>query len=132
MAFELSLPTGIKVVYVAGPFRSKNADGSPNAMGVQRNVMRAAEAALLIWKAGHVALCPHLNTIYFNGADGIPDQTWLVGDHELVRRSDAVYAIEGWKDSAGALREVQLAQELRIPVLTTKKGLMRWFARLKR
>ena len=100
-----------KVVYIAGPYRSK--DG---IWYIKENIRKAELAALEVWNFGGVALCPHKNTAFFDGAVGIPDETWLQGDLELLSRCDAVYAIEGWERSAGARAEVECAQELEMPV----------------
>lgn len=128
---EPSLPVaGKKVIYIAGPYRAKIADGlRDDAMQVQRNVMSAMEKALDVWAAGHAALCPHANTMFFQNAKGIDDDIWLVGDLELVRRCDAVYVTDDWKRSTGARGEVEYARALNIPVLLTKGALLEWLAK---
>lgn len=128
MAHEVSLPTGIKVVYIAGRFRATNANGTQDMMQVQRNIMKAMDASLEVWKRGHAALCPHSNTMFFTGADGCDDHVWLTGDIELMRRCDAVWAIEGWEQSFGAKQEVEIAKALGIPVFTSLKQVEKWLS----
>ena len=41
----------------------------------------------------------------------------MEGYLELLRRCDAVYGLEGWEESSGAVSEVNLARELGMPVL---------------
>lgn len=98
----------MKVIYVAGPFRG------PNAWEIECNIRRAETLALEIWRLGAVALCPHTNTRFFQGA--APDNVWLDGDLELLCRCDAIALVDGWENSSGARKEVKLARELNIPV----------------
>lgn len=98
-----------KVVYVAGPFRG------PNHWAIHKNIRRAEEIAFDIWRVGAVALCPHLNTIHFQ--DALPDDAWLTGDLELLRRCDAVVMVPGWEYSQGAQAERKYAKEHNIPVI---------------
>lgn len=98
----------LKLVYVAGPFRA------PDQWKQFQNIRRAETLAFEVWKLGAVAICPHLNTMHFQGA--LPDEVWLDGDLEIVRRCDALIMVEGWPRSKGTLKEKELAHELGIPV----------------
>lgn len=119
----------MKIVYIAGPFRSSNPDGKSNAWGVQQNVMRAMARALEVWRRGHAAVCPHSNTMFFQDADGCVDAVWLDGDIEILRRCDAVLTVEGWRQSKGATKEVELAKRWGKPVLETVDELERYLER---
>jgi hypothetical protein len=94
------------VIYIAGPFRSKK--NTIDQWEQTQNIRRAEALALEVWRAGHIAICPHLNTLHFQGC--LPDEVWLEGDLEIVRRCDAVLLTEGWRNSAGARREVEEAR----------------------
>lgn len=96
------------VVYIAGPFRA------PDAWQREQNIRRAEELALRVWRLGAVALCPHMNTRHFDGA--APDDVFLQGDLELLRRCDAVVCTVDWVLSTGARVEVDEAHRLGIPV----------------
>lgn len=96
------------VVYIAGPFRG------PSAWAIEQNIRRAEALALEVWAAGLVALCPHTNTRFFQGA--LPDEVWLQGDLELLRRCDAVLLVEGWEQSVGAQAEKTAAEARGIPI----------------
>lgn len=109
----------MKVVYVAGPFRAINPDGTPDMMRVQDNIMRAMWLSLEVWKRGHAAICPHANTMFFTGAAGCADSVWLDGDLELIRRCDAILMTPDWRKSSGACTEHSLAQQLNLPILYT-------------
>ena len=102
------LPAVVPVVYVAGPYRA----ATPRR--VLANIWRAQEAALAIWCMGGVAICPHSNCFLFDGE--APDDVWLKGDLELLRRSDALLLSEGWEASGGAQAEKTLAEALGLPV----------------
>lgn len=98
-----------KLIYVAGPFRGKN------NWDIECNVRRAEELALKVWQTpGFAALCPHTNTRFFQGA--APDDVWLEGTLEMLRRCDGVVLTEFWERSSGARTEVREAINLGIPV----------------
>lgn len=92
-----------KVIYIAGPFRAAN------QWEQEQNIRRAEELSLRVWRVGGVALCPHLNTRFFSGA--LPDEVWLEGDLELLRRCDAILMVQGWELSFGAVQERAFALE---------------------
>lgn len=89
------------LVYIAGPYRA------PTESGVFENIMRARQAAIEVWRAGGTALCPHLNTAFFGGL--MPDEVWLEGDLEMLRRCDGIMMLPGWPGSAGASKERSFA-----------------------
>lgn len=94
----------MKVVYVAGPYRAAT------PFQIQKNIREAAEIALKYWKLGFAVICPHTNTALFDGE--APDEVWLTGDLELIRRCDVVVMTPRWKASVGAIAEHSLAEEL--------------------
>lgn len=93
-----------KVIYVAGPFRAQS------EWGLVQNIRHAEEVSLKLWSDGWVVLTPHKNTQNFQGA--LPDKVWLDGCLELLRRCDAIYMLKGFRQSAGAMMEYNLAQKL--------------------
>ena len=118
----------MKVIYVAGPFRASNPDGTQDMFRVQENIMRAMKLSLEVWKRGHAAVCPHSNTMFFTGAAGCADEVWLTGDIEILKRCDALLATDDWTRSRGAIAEVQYAFANGIPVLRTVDQLTDWLA----
>ncbi len=105
----------IKVVYVAGPFRADT------QWGIMQNVRKAEDAALMLWKAGYIALCPHAMTQ--NYQNECPDGVWLEGCIELLRRCDAIYLVEGWQNSEGSGEELKIAKELGLAIMGNAKSL---------
>lgn len=99
----------MKLVYVAGPYRS------PTAWGVEQNIHAAMSAAAQVWAAGLAAVCPHANAARMEGVT--TDENFLAGTLEMLRRCDAVLVIEGWQYSEGARGEVDEAVRLGLPVL---------------
>lgn len=98
----------MKVIYIAGPFRGRS------HWEECRNIRDAESLALRVWRLGHAALCPHLNTANFSGV--CPDEVWLKGDLEMLRRCDAILMTDTWMQSAGATAERERARKLGIPV----------------
>ncbi len=95
----------MKVIYVAGPYRSKC------EWQLEGFLRHAEDASLRLWKEGWAVICPHKNTAHFGGALGMPSSTWLNGDLEIVGRCDAIMMLKGWESSEGAKRELEVAIE---------------------
>ena len=108
----------MKVVYLAGPFRAAN------SWDMEQNIRRAETLALEVWRAGMACICPHANTRFYQGA--APDEVWLNGDLELVRRCDAMLLTPDWIRSTGASAEKAFAEQNGIPVFTTLAELIAW------
>jgi hypothetical protein len=115
----------LKVIYLAGRYRDPR-----GAFYIHTNILEAERHALWIWLHGAAAICPHKNTAFFDGAHGIPDEVWLEGDKEILRRCDAVFAMPGWDSSKGARAEVELAQELNIPILYDQADILRYLGEI--
>jgi nucleoside 2-deoxyribosyltransferase len=96
------------LIYVAGPYRGD----------VIANIEKARKVAIDIWSAGHVAICPHLNTAHFEEDSGLSDERFLSGDLEILCRCDALVLTIDWEKSKGAVAEVDYARSLGIPVFT--------------
>jgi hypothetical protein len=98
----------MKVIYVAGPYRAGT------ERGVLNNIRNAEAVAIEVWRAGFVALTPHLNTRLFGGI--CSDDVWLNGALELMQRCDGVILVPGWEKSSGTIAEIEKAKNLNIPV----------------
>jgi hypothetical protein len=111
----------MKVVYVAGPLRAKN------AWEMELNIRRAEELALQVWKMGAAAICPHaMNRFYFGALGPMGDQMFLDGDFEIIRRCDAVLFTEDWMDSTGAMLEHKVARKEGITMVYDIEELEAW------
>ena len=79
------------------------------------NIRRAEKVAIKYWKKGYAVICPHSNTALFDGSS--PDEVWLNGDLELIKRSDTVVMIKGWEKSIGASNEYSYAKKLKKKII---------------
>lgn len=112
----------MKLVYIAGPYRAAT------RWQEEQNVRRAEEYGRAVSILGAYPLVPHANTRPYFGGE-IPDEFWLEGTLELMRRCDAVLLIEGWENSNGTRAEKLEAERLSIPVFGVFGG--RWEDRLR-
>ena len=110
----------MKVIYVAGPYRSKS------EWGLIKNIREAEDAALEIWRLGAAAICPHKNTAHFGGAHELSNEVWIDGDLEILRRCDAMFLLDGFMDSVGAMTEKKEAERLEIPIFRHLYDLRKW------
>lgn len=108
----------MKLVFVAGKYRAKT------EWGVFQNIRNAEALSLKLWLLGLFVICPHKNTEYFGGA--APDELWLEGALEMVRRCDAVICTSDWEMSEGARGEVALAKELGLPIFFSIEEVKQW------
>ena len=108
----------MRVIYVAGKYIGESDWETYN------NIHHARIAAHRLWEEGWAVICPHANTAFFGGATEKEDREtssgdwmkWLEGDFEFIRRSDAIYMLNNYLDSKGALLELALAKELGIEI----------------
>lgn len=98
----------MKVFYIAGPYRADT------ERDVLENIRAAEAVAIEVWKTGHVALCPHLNSRFMGGI--CDDKVFLEGAIELMKRCDFIVLVPGWEKSRGALAEIEIAKKLNMPI----------------
>jgi len=111
----------MKVVYIAGPYRAST------PWGIEQNVRLAETMALKVWQTSKAAaLCPHTMTRYYQ--ESAPDEVWLRGTLELLKRCDAIFLLEGWQRSEGSKLEHQTAVSMGMPVFTNLVDLNEWLA----
>ena len=94
-------------IYVAGPYTKGD---------VAVNVRVAIEAADQLADAGHYPFVPHL-THFWHLVSPRPYEFWCDLDNQFLPFCHAVLRIPG--ESAGADKEVALAESLGIPVFRT-------------
>jgi hypothetical protein len=95
----------MKLVFISGKYRGD----------VDANIAHAKKAAIRLWQAGYVVLCPHLNSAHFDGL--CPDEVWLAGDIEMLKRCDIIFMLSNWRDSEGARNELEIATTLGMGIM---------------
>jgi hypothetical protein len=104
----------MKVVFISGRYSSKR------LIGKIRNILRARRWAKYYWRLGYVVICPHMNSALMEMRGGAPDEVFLRGDREILRKCDEIIMIPGWENSLGAVAERALAKELGIHIMYAK------------
>lgn len=116
----------MKVIYVAGPFRGKN------AWEVEKNIRHAEALAFEVNKLGAelgirrgcTALCPHTNNRFFDGT--LTDEFWLESTMVMLKRScDAIIMTDNFRRSTGAMAEYNWARD-NIPTFLNIADLRLW------
>jgi len=107
----------MKLVYVAGPYRS-----ALGPWGIYQNIERARIVARELWKMGFAVICPHANTAIFDGYD-VSDDVWLAGALVMMKRCDLIVVLNGWESSKGTILEVECATSAGIPVVYWADGM---------
>jgi len=112
-----------KLVYTAGPYRSKL-----GIRGIVENIQTAEYWMAYLWWLGVSVICPHKNTALLDGAYGMTGDDWLDGDFVQVERCDAVFLLPNWQESSGALQEIDVAEAAGIPIFehTDLEDFKRW------
>jgi len=104
------------IIYIAGKYRGN----------IEENIHTAREMTIKVWEAGFTCICPHLNTIHFERDCKCPEESYLEGDIEIVKRCNAVLMLEGWQESIGATDEHDFAHREGIPILYNMSDLVKW------
>ena len=104
--------------YLAGPYRGS----------VRANIRQAEYWAVECAKRGIFFICPHLNTAFMSegSTPDAPPEFWLNMDKHLLVKCEIVLALPGWKQSAGAREEVELAGRMGIPCHEIETYLRWW------
>lgn len=108
----------MRIIYIAGPYRGTT------PWQVELNIHRARELGAAVASLGGLPVIPQANTAHFDGL--APDQFWLDGTLELMRRCDAVMLTRDWARSSGARAEREEALRLGLPVFEDLGKLTAW------
>jgi hypothetical protein len=98
------------IIYISG----KYSDDSEEK--INDNILIARKHAIAIWEAGLTALCPHLNTAFFEKDCNIKYESYIEGDLQLLEGCDAILMLHNWTESKGANEERNHAEKHHIPV----------------
>ena len=103
-----------KLVYVAGPYRSKD------QWGVAANIQIAERHSMYLIRQGYAVFTPHKNTAhyeYYEDGETITWETWLEIDMCVLKRCDIIYMIPGWEKSRGSVAELEEAKRLGLEII---------------
>lgn len=102
-------------VYIAGPYSKPDP---------ALNVRTAIAIAEKLLERGLLPFCPHALTHVWNLVSPKSYESWISFDADWLLKCDAVLRIPG--DSAGADREVAVAEDFGIPVFYKLSDLLEW------
>ncbi|HBR55367.1 MAG TPA: hypothetical protein DEA82_14745 [Flavobacteriaceae bacterium] len=105
----------MKKIFIAGPYTIGD---------VAMNVKKAMDLSNDLMELGFAPYCPHL-THFLHMNHHQPYEKWLELDKEYLKVCDALIRIKG--ESKGADGEVNLAQQIKIPVFTDLETLVAFF-----
>ena len=109
------------LVYVAGPYSSRWF-----WMKIA-NIWRAWRLAKDVWRQGHMAHCPHVETAFLDNI--MEHDEWIARDLLIVARCDAILMCRGWRNSPGAVKEHDFALERGIQIYYQVERLPRVYKR---
>ena len=101
----------MKIAYIIGPYRAET------IYGIRQNIIAAELLGAEVAKLGAFPYIPHKNTAFFDGL--APDELWLGGNLEIIRRGIADFAVVGygWEKSSGSKGEISEFKAMGLPVL---------------
>ena len=117
-ADEVRTDERLPMVYIAGKISGK--DG----WEIEENIRKAEAVSLRMWKQGIAAICVHSQGRFMVGVGDY--DLWLPPDYEIIRRSDALYMVKGWRESPGAVCENAYARTLGKLVFSDMHSLLKW------
>lgn len=99
----------MNVMFICGPYRAVT------DTEVLENINRAEVWARKFWADGIAVICPHKNSAMMGG--DIPEDIFLDGYIEILRRCDILFVMPGWEKSEGARAEIKEARRLKMDIL---------------
>ena len=86
---------------------------------VEKNIAKAEEVSIGLIRAGFHVVTPHKNIAgYEKYEDGtLNKRTWMDMCFNILRRCDAIYVMDNWKNSEGAKEEIAYAKQLGILII---------------
>lgn len=106
-------------VYVAGAY------SGPDVITILDNMRHGMNVAHQVLKSGYAPFAPWMDYLFsFMG------QTFLNEYYEYsiawLKVSDAMLLVPGWEDSKGTKKEIEIAQQMGIPIFKTLSELHTW------
>jgi len=99
------------LIYIAGKYNDK----TPEL--IEQNVQKALKVAEILIFKGHDVFCPHTHSHAFSPFLLSHDQ-WIDLDISILRHCDAIFLLDNWKESKGAIKEQKIAKLLNMKEYT--------------
>lgn len=112
----------MSIIYVAGPYSANN------VIDVLKNIGRGQHVCAHLFNVGFNPFCPWHDHHFITDnpdCDAGVDRFYEYSI-EFLKVSDAIFLIDGWKKSSGAINELVIARELDIPVFEDVDELIEW------
>lgn len=130
------------VIMVVGSYfvARQRVDGQwvPHHGRIKRNAYEAEQVARIVMSLNTLgtplqkpvmALTPHMNTRHFEQLTEVDEPTYQAGDRDFLRKlASALILVPNYVISAGTSKEMQLANELGIPIFEEQQSLLWWLA----
>lgn len=86
---------------------------------IERNLAKSSWVVEIATKAGWIPICPH---IFWHPYAELQDyEFWLEGALGLIETCRILILVPGWETSSGVAKELELARELGIRILTVEE-----------
>lgn len=107
--------------YIAGPYRSRW-----GLIGRAWNILQAWLYGRRVARIGAFPVVPHTGTAFYDGLQ--PDEFFLDGTLQTLKRCDVIVMMPTWRTSAGSRSELAWAEANDMPVFYDVSALARWMA----
>jgi hypothetical protein len=102
----------MKIVFIAGPYF-----GEGDKSKIQGNIRHAEQYQIALANLGIGFFCPYNHTEHFEVKATADENFYRELDMVYLQKvADAIVAIPGWENSAGARAEIEFAKQKGIPV----------------
>jgi hypothetical protein len=106
-------------VYLSGPITAKH------GYSVEENVASAVKVFVQCLQVGIPAFCPQLTGAFPLAHFDVPYEAWMAYDFAVIDRCTHLLMLPRYRESAGALREMQYALDVRqLPVFYSVDALL--------
>jgi hypothetical protein len=110
-----------KLIYVSGKYTSEKGDLDET----RKYIEVATKASIKLFKKGWNVFTPHKNNGEYEFRKDSKDLTydfWIDIDLDILKRCDAIFMLKNWRNSKGALIEINKAKEWGIKIYFEENG----------
>lgn len=113
----------MKKVYVAGPY------SADNVIDVLKNIGNGQKKCAELFEYGFAPFCPwhDKDFIINNPYKNFDVKQFYEYSITWLKVCDAMLLIEGWEKSKGCLKEIEIANEMNIPIFYNIYDIIKWY-----